>query len=183
MFHFALLLTGDGQSWVNTKPYSPARSWRNKHLDVCKKVTSVFKEVSLPAFDALKWNVSGALKKAFAGIYNMFRGMAISSSELRAWLPRLTTWKGTLIYTTLVCLLNKTALLFCCHTSLNLYSSLLQLSPVPRFLQPRLLSLVSGPRKMLNELFYSLARHSCHPQTNVSPGPQTWSCAEWRPSY
>jgi hypothetical protein len=69
-------------------------------VDICKKVKSVFKGQSLSAFDALTRNVSGALKKVFAGILNMFRGPAMSS-ELRAWLPRLTPWKGALIYTIL----------------------------------------------------------------------------------
>lgn len=97
----------------------PSSQLMEKHSDICKKVKSVFEEPRLSAFDALKWNVKGAPKKDFAGILNMFHGMAVSS-EVRAWLPRLALWKGELIYMILVCLLNKTALLFCCHTSLNL---------------------------------------------------------------
>lgn len=70
VFHFAWFGTRNAQSGLT--PASLSSQLMEKHSDVCKKVTSVFKEASLPAFDALKWNVSGALKKVFAGILNMF---------------------------------------------------------------------------------------------------------------
>lgn len=102
--------------------------------------------------------------------------MAIPS-ELCAWLPSPAPWKGSRIYTTLGCLLNKTVLLFCCHGSPNLKSSpapassCAQISRTPAFV----FSLWPQENAPWAVLFPSKALLHVTPRERPSPGTKTWS--------
>lgn len=108
--------------------------------------------------------------------------MAIPS-ELCAWLPRLAPWKGSRIYTILVCLLNKTVLLFCCHSSPKSSpapaSSCAQISRTPAFV----FSLWPQENAPWAVLFPSKALLHVTPRERPAQGLRPGVPAEWRHSY